>query len=726
MIAAVLLICCSFLNALAQQQIYKDLPDDLPSHYGVIGVDAVDHSEGVLLTRVYPDGPAEAAGLQPGDRIVAVNAYRILSTDALSQYVQSIQPGNRALVTLERNGKQAQRSVAVTDVGDLYKFMRSQDQRPLPTARRHLQWTDTGSQIEDQVSNWAQTYGATPALDSLREALHRETERYGADARLSDIHFLLNNPLKTVQATDYIASGLNRAQTIGDYLDLAGHQLDVKPQHIKPVRLPTPLTVDELLAVLTHTTAQVDSAFMYLTPPERQQLVDSIPFLLAHLVRYGRLDRGTRSEYETCQTALILAKRVDLQPLFRAAKTLEQLVSILSTSSALHYPQASFETPSGLSGPLIYARKTLLGWILIGSKEANFYGRDDILCIIELGGDDIYAMAPRPNVRLYIDYGGDDHYLGAGGSAVGGIEFLIDYKGDDIYTGDAITQGSSFCGIGLLWDSTGHDQYTGQRLAQGCAFFGAGLLVDGAGNDVYSLGHRGQGLGGMMGWGLLADLGGEDFYSADHQAPSAYGLEGEYAGWAQGVGFGFRGQGSGGIGILYDRDGNDRYQAGEFSQGVGYFFALGVLYDRVGDDAYRGRRYAQGTSAHQAIGVLYDERGNDRYRAKTAAGQGAGWDASIGLLRDRGGNDLYRAGHLSQGAAAMNSWGLLVDEQGQDRYEALSGQGLGGSVKYWGGRKAQNLGGLIDTGDQPDQYNQTGRSDEHTVYSPGIGLFLDH
>ena len=82
-----------------------------------------------------------------------------------------------------------------------------------------------------------------------------------------------------------------------------------------------------------------------------------------------------------------------------------------------------------------------------------------------------------------------------------------------------------------------------------------------------------------------------------------------------------RGQGSGGIGILYDRNGNDRYQAGEFSQGVGYFFALGVLYDRSGDDAYRGRRCAQGTSAHQAIEVLFDERGNDRYRAKTAAGR---------------------------------------------------------------------------------------------------------
>ena len=252
--------------------------------------------------------------------------------------------------------------------------------------------------------------------------------------------------------------------------------------------------------------------------------MDSIPFLLAHLIRHGRLDRGTRSEYETCQTALRLAKRVDLQPFFRAAKTLEQLVSILSTSSALHYPQASIETPNGLSGPLIYARKTLLGWILIGSKEANFYGRDDILCIIELGGDDVYAMSPRPNVRLYIDYGGDDHYLGAGGSAIGGIEFLIDYEGDDVYTGDAITQGSSFCGIGCYGTLPVTTNTPASAWRRDALFLGqASSLTEPA--MMYSLGHRGQGLGGMMGWGLLADAGGEDFYSADHQAPSAYGLE---------------------------------------------------------------------------------------------------------------------------------------------------------------------------------------------------------
>ena len=109
--------------------------------------------------------------------------------------------------------------------------------------------------------------------------------------------------------------------------------------------------------------------------------------------------------------------------LLPSRQTLEQLASYRVHVKRIALPCASIETPNGLSGPLIYARKTLLGWILIGSKEANFYGRDDILCIIELGGDDVYVMSPRPNVRLYIDYGGDDHYLGAGGSAIGGIEF---------------------------------------------------------------------------------------------------------------------------------------------------------------------------------------------------------------------------------------------------------------------------------------------------------------
>jgi len=224
---------------------------------------------------------------------------------------------------------------------------------------------------------------------------------------------------------------------------------------------------------------------------------------------------------------------------------------------------------------------------------------------------------------------------------------------------------------------------------------------------------------------LLLDRRGSDRYLADQQAPSLYGTEGVYRGWAQGVGCGFRGFSSGGLGLLIDATGDDDYQAGEFSQGTGYFFGLGTLVDAAGDDEYRGSRYAQGSAAHQAIGVLLDEGGNDIYRAKNAASQGAAWDAAIGLLEDRKGADTYSGRELSQGAGAMNGLGLLLDWQGKDRYRALTGQGLAGSTAYWQGRGAGNLGLLIDVGGQTDKYNLADRVDDTLVKTPDVGLFLD-
>ena len=130
-------------------------------------------------------------------------------------------------------------------------------------------------------------------------------------------------------------------------------------------------------------------------------------------------------------------------------------------------------------------------------------------------------------------------------------------------------------------------------------------------------------------------------------------------------------------------------------------------------------------SPHQAVGVLQDRDGDDFYWAVTAASQGAAWDAAIGIIEDRSGDDRYRGQELSQGAAAMNGLGLLYDWSGKDRYYTRSGQGLGSSASYWGGRGALNLGMIIDAGGQPDSYNLAGKENHTTSRSPGIGLFQD-
>ncbi len=66
---------------------------------------AVD--SGVVITDVSPGSPAEAAGLQPGDVIVAIDGQAIQDEAGLRQAIQSHKIGDTLTLTITRNGRQA-------------------------------------------------------------------------------------------------------------------------------------------------------------------------------------------------------------------------------------------------------------------------------------------------------------------------------------------------------------------------------------------------------------------------------------------------------------------------------------------------------------------------------------------------------------------------------------------------------------------------------------------
>ena len=70
---------------------------------------------------------------------------------------------------------------------------------------------------------------------------------------------------------------------------------------------------------------------------------------------------------------------------------------------------------------------------------------------------------------------------------------------------------------------------------------------------------------------------------------------------------------AGGMGLLLDIAGHDRYQSANFSQGHGYFFGVGLLLDLDGDDEYQAARYGHGSSAHYGVALFNDRHGDDRY-----------------------------------------------------------------------------------------------------------------
>jgi hypothetical protein len=294
-----------------------------------------------------------------------------------------------------------------------------------------------------------------------------------------------------------------------------------------------------------------------------------------------------------------------------------------------------------------------------------------------------------------------------------GLSILDDRAGNDVYRSPrAFSIGAGLCGIGILLDHAGNDTYENRGpqagWSMGVGFYGAGLIVDRAGADVYRGEKLSQGVGGPRGIGMILEGKGKDLYVANGPAfGSAYGTPGVYLGMSQGFGIGVRGYAAGGVGAIYDYDGNDRYEAGEFSQAGGYYWGLGILHDAKGHDVYLGNRYGQAFAAHQAAGILIDDEGDDTYWAMTAACQGGTWDESIGLLLDRQGNDSYRCDGLGQGAASMQAIGLLIDLAGDDRYSAGKGstQGQGGGNAYhYDATKVFSFSGLFDLGGGHDSY----------------------
>jgi hypothetical protein len=557
--------------------------------------------------------------------------------------------------------------------------------------------------------------------------------------------FVSNDPSKKAAITP---EGLLR-EFISTAATVFSLKLDLKnPIEFSPLEGEEPLSMASLMdlmaAEIITTDLLVKEAFSGISPEKKTRLLKLFPRAMDDVLNNDNLSNWDAS------LIVASAEKIRMTHLLRGLLVLSTLFSDdfltmtrLVGSNAPVIPLDHKKYP-GLKGRFLAIRETPAGLMLIGDKGPNVYGMDASL-IIDLGGDDLYinnAGAPvyeihkravsgiRHPTAVILDFDGDDRYMspkfGAVASGFFGLGLILDMAGNDFYAGGRLSLGASFFGMGYLMDMAGNDTYVCSEGGQGCAFFGAACLFDGKGDDLYQGAKFVQGFGGPMGLGLLHDLRGKDRYRAGWKHGSSYGTKRIYRACSQGVGWGFRKHAAGGIGILLDSGGDDVYEAGNFSQGTGYFLGLGVLRDNAGHDVYRGSRYCQGAAAHQAAGALLDFNGNDVYWGKIAANQGAAWDLSVACLVDYTGNDCYKAGDLSLGAGAQNGMGLFFDGEGDDRYESPARSlGFSGDLSYGGGRNSGNMGIFLDVGSGRDFFAVKGRKNRTFCVKGNLGIFLD-
>jgi len=446
----------------------------------------------------------------------------------------------------------------------------------------------------------------------------------------------------------------------------------------------------------------------------------------------------------------LAADRIDGTELLAAAQAVASLADedwLGAAQAAFNHLPSQTQSLPWVTGTVMLTKETPAGWIVIGGPGPNTY-RDAgqrIALLLDLGGNDTYAgfsvpMDETQGISVVIDFEGDDVYeAGPLGLAAGrlGVGMLVDCAGDDQYRLAAGSGGAGFAGIGLLVDQAGNDRYAGARFTQGAAIGGIGLLVDRSGNDDYTGFGYAIGFGGPLGIGAVIDLTGDDAYqcgnpylSGEDQAETSGEARAQSDCFGIGAGAGQRllpkqeppvvDDVAGGIGLVLDQDGHDRYTSSNFSQGLGYYYGVGIKMDERGSDRHDAARYGHGAGAHFGVGLFVDRAGADRYGSAGPLYNGAAaWDHSVALAIDDGTDDdtydLTRSTGL--GIADHHAWSLFVDAGGRDRY--LVPQGLGSAGHG-------SVSGFLDLGGE-DRYETTMPVRQGAVLRRNgpVGLFVD-
>jgi len=702
-------------------------------HLGLLLWDLKDGKGGsrCLVVHLFHGPAGETGAVREGDIILAVNDAVIQSAEQFRQRLERVQPGAEVRLRLERAVPASRQPLETRQVrlqlvgtsafgmtgngigggavetvtvraGSVAEWLtpidmlRSSDRRVVPEALIPVGAGPT--KLEQFLDRHLTGQGMKAPIDRLRWYLSRSMERFYGANMLDRVAFAYYRPTRLAELQVSITQPLARMvderkgawEVASKVLTEAGRNLDV-PSSSGPetaIDLSNPRSALRQAAQSVHAAhVLLDRAFAKLSPADCVELEASLVRLLDVYGKNVEL-MGSPIWHDR---SLIRARRastlIDYASLFAAASA----VARWAPSSEPPAPNtvSPSAVPKALEGAVkgdVLAVEQIDGrWYVYGGHGLNEYDMSRIDVVIDPAGDDIYHYPnpKRPKVQFVIDWAGHDLYRGENGtpgpgSALLGVNVVLDHQGNDRYEGGERSCGVGVMGIGLIVDHSGNDKYRGTKWSLGAGYYGFGGIVDlqtaggPRGEDAYVAEYFSQGIGGPRGFGLLLDEKGDDQYRANGPVP--YFVTGRFEAFSQGVGIGdwrpYTGPyDTGGIGVICDLAGNDRYEVGVYGQGFSMFVGLGILYDRAGDDLYSGDRFSQASPVHWGIGILADDAGDDTYWGIGDTNQAAGSDHALSLLIDRAGNDSYQAvSGWAQGLSGNHGISWLIDLSGQDRY----------------------------------------------------------
>lgn len=86
-------------------QIPKPFIGIVGQNVSALNSELYDIPMGAFVVEVYPQTPAQRAGMKAGDIVVSIDDLRIMTMDDLTQYIQTKKPGDRVMIDVIREGE---------------------------------------------------------------------------------------------------------------------------------------------------------------------------------------------------------------------------------------------------------------------------------------------------------------------------------------------------------------------------------------------------------------------------------------------------------------------------------------------------------------------------------------------------------------------------------------------------------------------------------------------
>lgn len=707
---------------------------------------------GILIKDVFADSPAQKAGIRKGDIIVSIegaNLEGLESKDLLpaySRFITSKKPGDVLKVTLVRedvtlngkiNGKESADDTMLKTPFDFLK--KSQDGTKIElSGEKKLVIAQINVTLEPrrEAAPFLKQFPPNDKIfpefaskssdeEKLARALVKEMgieDKYEDTlARLRKTHasvdvfrspvtaYVHTEPFKMRYVADEIFSQLDDCKT--DKLADLARRFDGIAERVPNQPLKTDLDakghIGQIIDRIAKSREAMKKALAPLADEEIKFIKENFKGLSDFFSENIFVDTDENKDRKENNLKIIrLAAKIDVEEVINAF----QILLPLADKNYLTALKKALDVTT-------MDTKTDIGRVIVSGKEGAWH-REPAALFIDVGGNDFYSNNSGSSgddlVSVLIDLDGDDAYESCvdyrQGTGLLGIGMLIDLSGNDSYVGKRWSQGTGIMGAGALFDFGGKDTYRGHEFVQSVALCGIGLCADlGEGDDYFHANSMSQSLALARGYSFLLNEKGNDSYYCKGKYLTNYGDEGIFDSWSQACALGFRGIASAGIAVLYDASGNDKYEAGNFSTGGGYYYGWGIFKDENGNDNYIGSRYNQGFTAHQACGYFEDSAGDDVYTTRQGVAQGLAWDECVTVFIDKAGKDSYSGGgSFSQGASAHNSICIFIDSGGDDMYTYPAGQAHSSPNDYHGGT---SFSLFLDVGSSGDKINSAAKQD---------------